>query len=184
MGFKWLNQALCLASAFVSVDRDDARNPQRFIPASVVANAKTQTVNNNNQNLNDMKMINLLLTGFLLFGISCSKDEPEKEQTLKEKLIGKWTEVSPCESCNTFTFLQNDSILQTVKFDDTIYSLFYVVLDNDSIQVTRNWDIEQTKKTTKHKVVFLSSDTIRIIQFLPVDFGITGFEDVTLTKSK
>ncbi len=131
-----------------------------------------------------MKMINLFLAGFLLFAINCSKDETDKEQTLKDKLIGKWIEVSPCENCNTFTFSQNDSIFQTVKSDDTIYSLFYVVLNDDSIQVTRNWDIEQTKRTTKHKVIFLSSDTIRINQFLPVDFGITGFEDVILTKSK
>ena len=31
LGFKWLNQAFCPASTFVSVDRYEARNPQRFI---------------------------------------------------------------------------------------------------------------------------------------------------------
>ena len=31
LGFKWLSQAFCPASAFVSADRNEARNPQRFI---------------------------------------------------------------------------------------------------------------------------------------------------------
>lgn len=137
-------------------------------------------------------LIKLLVLGIICttFCATCNDigkndiNEPSKEQTLKDKLIGKWTELSPCEKCKTFTFLQNDSIYQTVKSDDTTYSLSYVVINNDSIQVTRNWDIEQAKKTTKHKVVFLSIDTIKINQFLPVDFGITGFEDIKLIKSE
>jgi len=40
LGFKWLKQAFCPASAFVSANRNEARNPQRFIHASVRANAK------------------------------------------------------------------------------------------------------------------------------------------------
>lgn len=35
LGDKWLNQTYCPASAFVSADRDEARNPQRFIHATV-----------------------------------------------------------------------------------------------------------------------------------------------------
>ncbi len=38
MGFKLLNRAFCPASAFVSMDRNVARNPQRFIHATVVYN--------------------------------------------------------------------------------------------------------------------------------------------------
>jgi|LDZT01.1.fsa_nt_gi hypothetical protein len=34
LGFRWLNQAFCPASAFVSADRNEARNPQRFIHAT------------------------------------------------------------------------------------------------------------------------------------------------------
>lgn len=33
--FKWLNHIFCPASAFVSADRNEARNPQRFIHATV-----------------------------------------------------------------------------------------------------------------------------------------------------
>ena len=33
--FKWLHEAFCPPSAFVSADRDEARNPQRFIHATV-----------------------------------------------------------------------------------------------------------------------------------------------------
>ncbi len=40
LGFKWLNQAFCPASAFVSVDKNEARNPQRFIHVSVMGNTK------------------------------------------------------------------------------------------------------------------------------------------------
>jgi hypothetical protein len=35
LGFKWLNGEFCPALAFVSADRDEARNPQRFIHVSV-----------------------------------------------------------------------------------------------------------------------------------------------------
>ena len=35
LGFRWLNQAFCPALAFVSADRNEARNPQRFIHAAV-----------------------------------------------------------------------------------------------------------------------------------------------------
>jgi len=37
LGFKWLFEVFCLASAFVSADKDEARNPQRFIHAAVMA---------------------------------------------------------------------------------------------------------------------------------------------------
>ncbi|MBK8698583.1 MAG: hypothetical protein IPN29_03205 [Saprospiraceae bacterium] len=36
LDYKWLNQTFCPASAFVSVDRNEARNPQRFIHATVI----------------------------------------------------------------------------------------------------------------------------------------------------
>lgn len=35
MGFKWLNQVYCPASAFLSADTDETRNPQRFIPQTL-----------------------------------------------------------------------------------------------------------------------------------------------------
>ncbi len=40
LGFKWLHEVFCPASAFVSADRDEARNPQRFIHVTVTTNAK------------------------------------------------------------------------------------------------------------------------------------------------
>jgi len=40
LGFKWLNQAFCPACAFVSADRNGARNPQRFIHATVSRHCK------------------------------------------------------------------------------------------------------------------------------------------------
>jgi len=40
LGFRWLNQAFCPASAFATADRDEARNPQRFIHVSVMGKFK------------------------------------------------------------------------------------------------------------------------------------------------
>jgi hypothetical protein len=38
LGFKWLIEVFCPASAFVTADRNEARNPQRFIhvPLAVI----------------------------------------------------------------------------------------------------------------------------------------------------
>jgi len=35
LGFKWLCEAFCPASAFATADSDEARNPQRFIHVTV-----------------------------------------------------------------------------------------------------------------------------------------------------
>ena len=40
LGFKWLFEVFCPASAFVSADKDEARNTQRFIHAAVGSNGK------------------------------------------------------------------------------------------------------------------------------------------------
>lgn len=43
-GFRWLHEAFCPASAFVTADKDDTRNPQRFIPVTVIVHCqKTET---------------------------------------------------------------------------------------------------------------------------------------------
>ena len=44
LGFKWLFEAFCPASAFVTADRDEARNPQRFIHVTVVRQCKKPTL--------------------------------------------------------------------------------------------------------------------------------------------
>ena len=43
LGFKWLFEMFCRASSVVSVDRDEARNPQRFIHVSVSGDRETTT---------------------------------------------------------------------------------------------------------------------------------------------
>ena len=39
LGFRWLFEVFCPALAFATADRDEARNPQRFIHVSVGVNA-------------------------------------------------------------------------------------------------------------------------------------------------
>lgn len=106
----------------------------------------------------------------------------QSTNNLSGELIGTWIEISPCDSCRTYTFTKTDSIFLTAWYDNVVYKMSYMVVNEDSIQVTRLWDIELSKKTTTNNVVFLSSDTIRINQFLPDDIGITGFEDVVLNR--
>jgi len=42
LGFNWLIQVFCPALAFVSANRDEARNPQRLIHSTVVAHLKNK----------------------------------------------------------------------------------------------------------------------------------------------
>jgi hypothetical protein len=44
LGFKLLSQAHCPASAFVSADKYEARNPQRFIHATVMCKLNIDVV--------------------------------------------------------------------------------------------------------------------------------------------
>jgi len=39
LGSMWLHEAFCPASAFVTADSDEARNPQRFINVTVMLHA-------------------------------------------------------------------------------------------------------------------------------------------------
>jgi hypothetical protein len=50
LGFRWLYEVFCPASAFVTADRDEARNPQRFIHVTVTCKAKKHTAMLNNSN--------------------------------------------------------------------------------------------------------------------------------------
>jgi hypothetical protein len=43
LGFKWLFELFCPASAFATADSDEARNPQRFIHVSVVVHLKNES---------------------------------------------------------------------------------------------------------------------------------------------
>ena len=40
LGFMWLFEVFCPASAYATADRDEARNPQRFIHATVTSKRK------------------------------------------------------------------------------------------------------------------------------------------------
>jgi hypothetical protein len=40
LGFRWLFEVFCPASSFATADRDEARNPQRFIHVNVTKHAK------------------------------------------------------------------------------------------------------------------------------------------------
>lgn len=51
LGFRWLLEVFCPASAFASADRDEFRNPQRFIHVTVIGKLKKTSRNICNPNL-------------------------------------------------------------------------------------------------------------------------------------
>ena len=53
LGFRWLIQAFYPASAFVSADSDDARNPQRFIHVTVGNKHEKDTAHIDTSNFGD-----------------------------------------------------------------------------------------------------------------------------------
>ena len=46
LGFRWLFEVSCPASAFATADRNEARNPQRFIHVSVTCKPKRRQSKN------------------------------------------------------------------------------------------------------------------------------------------
>lgn len=128
----------------------------------------------------------LLILSMLFFvwmGQGCVKNE-NGAKTLKDKFVGEWIEISPCDSCISLTFAVNDCIYQRYKYDSLIYYSNYSIVNDSCIQVTRNWETKKNKTITKHKFIFFSNDTLFIQQFSPVDIGVDGFQDVLLTKVK
>ena len=55
LGFSWLLEVFCPASAFVSAYRYEARNPQRFIHVTVMGNYEEETVDDKSLRLNRIK---------------------------------------------------------------------------------------------------------------------------------
>ena len=44
LGFKWLYESFCPTLAFATADRDEARNPQRFIHVTVGRKLKNELI--------------------------------------------------------------------------------------------------------------------------------------------
>lgn len=128
-----------------------------------------------------------------IFGISCTPEEPkpnnhnysEEEQVLKDKLLGIWIELSPCDSCFTYRFTDDDSIItSSTEGSKIILPGAYTIVSNDSIEVIRCWEMGNRQNITKNKVVVISDDTILIEDLFPVDYDsyLDGFVDVRLNK--
>jgi hypothetical protein len=57
LGFRWLFEVFYPASAFATTDRDEARNPQRFIHVTVGSKCKGRP-DNNKQTTKNKKKVN------------------------------------------------------------------------------------------------------------------------------
>jgi hypothetical protein len=106
-------------------------------------------------------------------------------EAMKQRLVGKWMIIDPCDSCYTFIFDNNDTIYKKFRWDNEIEKWYYEVVSNDSIKVIRNLQgIYSAWNKSKHKFVFKADGILRIYQFLPDIIGTTGFTDVKLSKPK
>ena len=133
----------------------------------------------------------LLIISFIAFNLAgCGKDEikdNDYKQDIKNKLLGLWIEFYPREdSLRTYEFTEQDSIIQKHLWydNDNRLSYYFQIIAKDSIKVIRDWEVEESIKETTHKLTFYSNDTLKIKQFLPVLYGLTGFEDVKLYKTE
>ena len=68
--------------------------------------------------------------------------------------------------------------------DTNIYNMKYQVLTNESILVTRLWDIDTFKKVTLNKLVFISKNSIIIDEFFPSYIETFPSQGVRLIKTK
>ncbi len=128
-----------------------------------------------------MKKFNYLLL-LILQLVGCSQNDSNEMQNSQDEIIGTWTEISPCEFCNTLN-ISRDTIFLKNKSDERTYKMLYRFELKNHIHVTRLWEIEEDKRSTRHEIKFLTDGTLILQQFMPVDFGITGFEDITLSKT-
>jgi len=130
----------------------------------------------------------LLISCILFLGISCSRvDEPEKEinatEVIKSNLNGLWVEIEPCDSCNTYQFSEDSIIQFNTSSKERLFAYFEVVMPS-LIKITRDWEIEESKRITENKIFFLTTDTLEIKRFLPVDHGLTEFENIKIYKTR
>jgi len=98
--------------------------------------------------------------------------------TISKTLItGEWEEFSECNKCHTLIFKSNGELNFIDNLAKTQENYFYKVLSKDLISV--KWE-SNTFKSFSYS--FKSTDTLVIKQFLPVDYGITGYQDILLIK--
>jgi len=133
----------------------------------------------------------LLIISFTAFNLAgCGKEEiknNDDKQDIKNKLLGLWIELYPCDSCSSYRFTEQDSIIQKRLLhenDDTLASYYFQIIANDSIKVIRDWEIDESLKETTHKFIFHSDDTLEIKKFLPTIYGVFRFKDVKLYKTE
>lgn len=120
---------------------------------------------------------------------SCSDDiYDEKDvsgsktiEQVKKDILGVWD----C-SFNEIVIIDSDSMTFFSEYDKSeirekiVYNIFHI----DSLSTRRPQFIEEKYKFSKHELVFFNKDSVLIKQFVPVFFGTTGFEDITLVRKK
>ena len=97
----------------------------------------------------------------------------------KSLILGEWEEFSECKKCHSLNFKSSGELNFIDNLGKTQEDYFYKILSKDSIGVKKG-----SNKFENFKYTFITTDTLEIKQFIPVDYGITGFQDIKLHKTK
>ena len=66
-------------------------------------------------------LISLLIGVIGVIALSSCEKEQSKHQLLEDVLIGSWIEISPCDSCEIYTFTKDNRIILTFTYNNTNY---------------------------------------------------------------
>jgi hypothetical protein len=93
------------------------------------------------------------------------------------RILGEWEEFSQCNKCHTLIFESGGKL----KFIDNLGKIeqqySYKFSTKDSISIKKD-----SNNFENFKYCFTAKDTLEIKQFLPVIYGITGYQDILLIK--
>lgn len=126
----------------------------------------------------------LLLSSCTPEEIPIEHDLSAEEKAIKNKLIGLWYELSPCDSCLYYRFTEEDSLIESSTEIDLIFRGNFRIISIDSIEVIRPYAIAKWYERNTCKIQFVTNDILIVENLFPVDYDthFDGFVDVKLKR--
>jgi len=130
-----------------------------------------------------MKKIIFFFLFLLLMATACDKNDQMPYQATRDRLIGTWAEIKQGAYSQyhlQFLFTPEGLVSQRFSYNDDEWNFTYELIADDSIKTERTFENGDVI-TTFHKLVFHSTDTLEISQFVltVIEFGV---EDITLRR--
>lgn len=103
-------------------------------------------------------------------------------EVIHSNLIGKWADITS-KGSYLIIHISDDEISIHDQYDDDVLMANYQLISTDSMKIDRQWRLEAGKSNTENEFsLSRGKDTLIIRNFLPVDYGISQFQDVKLCK--